>query len=46
MKNCKLCRFSKSCNDLPFICIIAKFAAIAVLMGVLVYLFINQEFLP
>ena len=46
MKNCKLCRFSKSCNDLPYICIIAQFAAIAVVLGVLAYLFITQEFHP
>jgi len=45
MKNCKLCGFSKVCNDLPGICIIMQYAAVAVLVGALGFLFISQEFL-
>ncbi|WP_260291832.1 hypothetical protein [Sedimenticola hydrogenitrophicus] len=45
MKNCKLCGFSKACNSLPGICIILQYASIAVLLGVLGYLFITQELL-
>ena len=45
MKNCKMCGFSKVCNDLPGICILLQFAAVAVLVGALSYLFISQELL-
>ncbi len=45
VKNCKLCGFSKTCNSLPGICIILQFAAVAMLLGVLAYLFITQEML-
>jgi hypothetical protein len=43
MKNCKLCRFSKVCNDLPGICILIQYAAVAVLVVSLGYLFLSQE---
>lgn len=45
MKNCKLCRFSKVCNDLPGICILFQYAAVAVLVLSLGYLFLSQEIL-
>lgn len=45
MKNCKLCRFSKVCNDLPGICIVLQYAAVAVLLGALGFLFFTQEVL-
>ncbi|MEN8166309.1 MAG: hypothetical protein ABFR65_02390 [Pseudomonadota bacterium] len=45
MKNCKLCRFSKVCNDLPGICIVLQYAAVAVLVGALGFLFFTQEVL-
>lgn len=45
MKNCKLCRFSRACNDLPGICILLQYAAVAVLVSALGYLFITQELL-
>ena len=45
MRNCKLCRLSRSCNDLPGICILLQYAAVAMLIGALGYLFITQEFL-
>jgi hypothetical protein len=45
MKNCKMCGFSKVCNDLPGICILLQFVAVAVLIGALSYLFISQELL-
>jgi hypothetical protein len=45
MKNCKLCRFSKVCNDLPGICIVLQYAAVLVLVGSLGFLFLTQEVL-
>ncbi|MBS1202014.1 MAG: hypothetical protein H6R22_523 [Chromatiaceae bacterium] len=45
MKNCKLCKYSKVCNDLPGICIIIPYLAIAVVVVSLVYLFLTQEIL-
>jgi hypothetical protein len=45
MKNCKLCRFSKVCNDLPGICIILQYAAVVLLVGALGFLFFTQEVL-
>jgi len=45
MKNCKLCRFSKACNDLPGICIMLQYTAVAVLVGSLGFLFLTQEVL-
>lgn len=43
MKNCKLCKFSKVCNDLPGICIMLPYVAITVVVGSLGYLFVTQE---
>ncbi len=45
MKNCKLCRFSKVCNDLPGICIVIPYIAITVVVLAVAYLFITQEVL-
>ena len=45
MKNCNLCRFSKVCNDLPGICIIIPYVAIAVVVIAVIYLFVTQEIL-
>jgi len=45
LKNCKLCRYSRLCNTLPGICILAQFLAVALLVGMLVYLFVTQELL-
>ena len=45
MKNCKLCKYSKVCNDLPGICIIIPYLALAVVVVSLVYLFLTQEIL-
>lgn len=45
MKNCKLCRYSKVCNDLPGICLLVQYAAVAILIGALGYLFVTQELL-
>ncbi len=39
MKNCKLCKFRENCNDLPAYCLLLNWAAIAVLLGTLGYLF-------
>lgn len=43
MKNCKLCKYSKVCNDLPGICILIPYIAIAVVVVSVSYLFITQE---
>ncbi len=43
MKNCKLCRFSKLCNDLPGVCILVPYVAVAVVAVSMVYLFVTQE---
>ncbi len=45
MKNCKLCRYSKVCNDLPGICLLLQYAAIGIVISALIYLFITQELL-
>ena len=45
VKHCKLCRFSRVCNDLPGICILLQYTAVGVLISVLAYLFITQEML-
>ncbi len=45
MKNCKLCRFSKLCNDLPAICILIQYVAVGILLASLGYLFLSQELL-
>ncbi|WP_200387126.1 hypothetical protein [Thiocapsa imhoffii] len=45
MRGCKLCRYSSVCNDLPGICILMIYATIAVVVGVLIFLFITQELL-
>ena len=39
MKNCKLCRLNKTCNDLPYICIALQYVALVGVMGFLGYLF-------
>jgi len=45
MKNCKLCKHSKICNDLPGICVLMPYLAIAVVVVSISYLFVTQEFL-
>ena len=45
LKNCKLCKYSKVCNDLPGICILIPYVAIAVVVVALGYLFVTQEML-
>lgn len=45
MKNCKLCKYSDVCNDLPGICILVPYAAIAVVVVAVSYLFVTQELL-
>jgi hypothetical protein len=45
MKNCKLCGFSKFCNDLPGICISLQMVAVLTVVGVITYLFVTQEVL-
>jgi len=43
LKNCKLCRFSKLCNDLPGVCVLIPYVAVAVVAIAMGYLFITQE---
>ena len=43
MRSCKLCKYSRICNDLPGICILLPYVAIAVVTVALGYLFVTQE---
>jgi hypothetical protein len=43
MRNCKLCRYSRICNDLPGVCIWIPYVAVAVIFIAMAYLFITQE---
>jgi hypothetical protein len=45
MKKCKLCKYSKFCNDLPGICVLMPYVAIAAVVVSLGYLFVTQEFM-
>ncbi|MCF7978425.1 MAG: hypothetical protein K9L82_10460 [Chromatiaceae bacterium] len=45
MKNCKLCRLSRHCNDLPGVCILMPYFAVIVLTVSIGYLFVTQEVL-
>lgn len=45
MKNCRLCRYSKLCNDLPGICVLIPYIAVAIVAGAMGYLFVTQELL-
>jgi hypothetical protein len=45
VKNCKLCKYSKVCNDLPGICVLIPYVAVAVVAVALAYLFVTQELL-
>jgi hypothetical protein len=45
VKNCKLCNLSRVCNDLPGVCILIPYAAVAVVAVTIGYLFVTQELL-
>jgi p-aminobenzoyl-glutamate transporter AbgT len=45
MKNCKLCRLNKVCNDLPGICILFQYLAVVLVVASLGFLFFTQEIL-
>ena len=45
MKNCKLCKLSNTCNDLPGVCILIPYLAVAVIAVSVSYLFVTQELL-
>lgn len=45
MRGCKLCRYSRVCNDLPGVCILVIYATIAIVVLALLYLFVTQELL-
>lgn len=45
MRGCKLCGYSRLCNDLPGVCILFIYVAIAVIVMAVGYLFVTQELL-
>ena len=45
MKNCKMCKYSQICNDLPGICVLLPYLTVGVVAIVLGYLFVTQEIL-
>jgi hypothetical protein len=45
MKSCKLCKYSKVCNDLPAVCILIPYVAVALVTVSMGYLFVTQELL-
>lgn len=45
MKNCNLCKLSRVCNDLPGVCILMPYLAVAVVAVMVGYLFVTQELL-
>jgi hypothetical protein len=45
MKSCKLCTYSKVCNDLPAVCILVPYFAVALVAVAIGYLFVTQELL-
>jgi len=40
VKNCKLCRHSKLCNDLPGVCVLIPYIAVVVLTVAMAYLLV------
>lgn len=45
MKSCKLCKYSTVCNDLPLVCVLVPYVAVAAVALSLGYLFVTQELL-
>jgi hypothetical protein len=45
MKNCKLCKLSNVCNDLPGVCILIPYLTTAIVVVSVGYLFVTQEIL-
>jgi hypothetical protein len=45
MKNCRLCKLSRVCNDLPGVCLLMPYLAVAVVAVSVGYLFVTQELL-
>lgn len=45
MKHCNLCGLSRVCNDLPWVCLLIPYLAVAVIAISLGYLFVTQELL-
>ena len=43
VKNCKMCRVSILCNDLPGVCVLIAYIAVIVVAIAMAYLFITQE---
>ncbi len=45
MKTCSFCRLSNLCNDLPGVCLLIPYLAVAVVTLSVGYLFVTQELL-
>jgi hypothetical protein len=43
VKNCKLCKYSRLCNDLPWVCLLIPHVAVLVVAIAMGYLFVTQE---
>ncbi|MEA3275860.1 MAG: hypothetical protein U9Q81_11330 [Pseudomonadota bacterium] len=43
VKNCKMCKYSQLCNDLPGVCVLIPYIAVAVVAIAMGYLFVTQE---
>ncbi|MEJ2328186.1 MAG: hypothetical protein P8Y27_01665 [Chromatiaceae bacterium] len=45
MKNCRLCKYSSLCNDLPAVCVLIPYVVVALVTVTVGYLFVTQELL-
>ena len=45
VRNCTLCKYSKICNDLPGVCVLIPYVAVALVTMAVAYLFVTQELL-
>jgi hypothetical protein len=45
VKNCRMCKFSRLCNDLPGVCVLIPYVAVALVTVAIGYLFVTQELL-
>ncbi len=43
VKNCKMCRYSRLCNDLRGVCVLIPHIAVTEVAVAMAYLFITQE---
>jgi hypothetical protein len=45
VKNCRMCKLSSLCNDLPGVCVLIPYVAAALVTVAVGYLFVTQELL-